>query len=39
VCPLIAGFGVAQAVDKVFFEPFPQDLVDVLDFGKGRDVR
>jgi len=37
--PLIACFGVAYPVDKVFFEPFPQDLVDVLDFGKGRDVR
>jgi hypothetical protein len=28
---LIAGFGVAQVVDKVLFEPFPQDLVNALD--------
>ena len=36
----IEGFGgVAQVVDNAFFEPFPQDLVDVLDSGNGRDVR
>jgi hypothetical protein len=36
---LIAGFGVAYVVDKVFSEPFPQNLVDALDSGKRRDVR
>jgi uncharacterized protein YbgA (DUF1722 family)/uncharacterized protein YbbK (DUF523 family) len=36
---LIVRFDVAYLADQVFFEPFPEGLVEVLDSGKGRDLR
>ncbi len=34
----ILRFDVDYLLDQVYFEPFPQELVSVLDSGKGRDV-
>lgn len=36
---LMVRFDVAYLADQVLFEPFPETLVEVLDSGKGRDVR
>jgi uncharacterized protein YbgA (DUF1722 family)/uncharacterized protein YbbK (DUF523 family) len=36
---LMVRFDVAYLADQVLFEPFPEALVEVLDSGKGRDVR
>jgi uncharacterized protein YbgA (DUF1722 family) len=34
----IARFDVSYLAYQFFFEPFPPDLIEVLDFGKGRNV-
>jgi uncharacterized protein YbgA (DUF1722 family)/uncharacterized protein YbbK (DUF523 family) len=36
---LIVRFDVTYLSDQVFFEPYPQGLMDVADSGKGRDIR
>ena len=36
---LVVRFDVAYLSDQVFFQPFPESLMHVLDSGKGRDVR
>jgi uncharacterized protein YbgA (DUF1722 family) len=35
----IVRFDVTYLADQYFFEPFPHELVEVLDSGKGREVR
>jgi uncharacterized protein YbgA (DUF1722 family) len=35
---LIVRFDVAYLSDQVFFQPYPKELMDVLDSGKGRSV-
>jgi uncharacterized protein YbgA (DUF1722 family) len=36
---LVVRFDIVYLSDQVFFQPFPEGLMHVLDSGKGRDVR
>jgi uncharacterized protein YbgA (DUF1722 family) len=36
---LVVRFDVGYLADQVFFQPYPEELIELLDSGKGRDVR
>lgn len=36
---LVVRFDIGYLADQVFFQPYPEELIELLDSGKGRDVR